>query len=64
MSTTWEYKTLTLKHSGGLISFSEKPGDDESTAALNREGSLGWELVSAVGLGAVGPITFYFKRPR
>lgn len=68
MNTTWEYKTVTVKHSGGLLSFPETPSDEESTAALNREGALGWELVNVVYIvGAAstnGPMTFYFKRPR
>ncbi len=64
MNTTWEYKTVTVKHSGGMLSLTEKPNDDESTTALNREGSLGWELVNAICIGATGPVTFYLKRPR
>ena len=69
MNPTWEYKTVTVKHKGGMLSFTETPNDDESTTALNREGSLGWELVNALCL-AIGPastpgaVTFYFKRPR
>lgn len=68
MNATWEYKTVTVKHKGGMLSLTEKPSDDESTAALNREGTLGWELVQAISLAGPlesgGAVTFYFKRPR
>jgi hypothetical protein len=64
MATTWEYKVVTLKHRGGGLQFTHTPDDDEATAALNREGALGWELVNAVCTGPLQPTAFYFKRPR
>ena len=64
MSSTWEYKAVTVTHKGSMFAMSKTPDDDEATAALNREGSLGWELVSAVCVAALQPVTFYFKRAR
>ncbi|MEO5810555.1 MAG: DUF4177 domain-containing protein [Rhodanobacter sp.] len=65
MNPTWEYKTITVKNERGMLRLTEKPSDEESTSALNREGALGWELVNAVCLvGVAGGVTFYFKRPR
>ena len=64
MATTWEYKVLTLKHAGGAFTLTQTPTDDEATAALNREGALGWELVSAVCPGISQPLMLYLKRLR
>lgn len=63
MNVTWEYKMVTLKHGGGLR-LSLTPTDEEATAALNREGALGWELVNAICVGPAQPTLLYFKRPR
>lgn len=64
MSATWEYKVITLKHGGGGLHFTLTPTDEESVAALNREGALGWELVSVACAGIAQPTLLYFKRPR
>ena len=64
MSTTWEYKVTTLKHGSGGLQLTLTPTDDEAIAALNREGALGWELVTAVCAGMAQPTLLYFKRPR
>jgi hypothetical protein len=64
MSTTWEYKAVTLKHAGGSFALSQTPTDDETTAALNREGALGWELIHALCANTSQPLTLFFKRPR
>lgn len=64
MNDTWEYKVITLKHGGGAFKFTQTPDDDEATAALNRAGSLGWELVNAVCVGQMQPTILFFKRRR
>lgn len=64
MNATWEYKVTTLKHGGGAFTLTQTPDDDEATTALNREGSLGWELVNAVCVGPMQPTVLYFKRLR
>ena len=64
MNAIWEYKVITLKHGGGGLRLTQTPADDESIAALNREGALGWELVNAVCAGPIQPTVLYFKRPR
>ena len=64
MAATWEYKVLTVKHAGGAFSLVQTPTDDEATAALNREGALGWELVNAVCPGISQPLMLYLKRLR
>jgi hypothetical protein len=64
MATSWEYKVITLKHGGGGLKFSLTPDDEEVTAALNREGANGWELISAVCVGPGQPVMLYLKRPR
>lgn len=65
MGNTWEYKVLTLKpEKPGLFSMSSVPDDDEATRIINREGSKGWELVSAVNILASQPLRLFFKRPR
>ena len=64
MAAAWEYKVLTLKHAGGTFSLAQTPTDDEATAALNREGALGWELVNAVCPGISQPTVLYLKRLR
>lgn len=64
MTTTWEYKVITLTRGGGVFKLTKTPGDEESAAALNREGARGWELVSAVCAGPMQPTMLYFKRPR
>ena len=64
MSATWEYKVITLKHGGGGLQLTLTPTDDEAIAVLNREGTQGWELVTAVCAGHAQPTTLYFKRPR
>lgn len=64
MTTNWEYKVITLKHGGGGLHLTLTPGDDEATAALNREGALGWELVNAVCVAIAQPTVLYLKRPR
>lgn len=64
MTTTWEYKVVTLKHGGGGFRLSLTPTDEETVAALNREGALGWELVNALCPGISQPVLLYFKRPR
>jgi len=63
MATTWEYKVVTMKRPG-FFQMDQTPDDDEATAALNREGNQGWELVNALGYGTLHPVTLYFKRPR
>ncbi len=63
MNNSWEYKTVTLKPKG-FLGLSGNLKDEECTAALNREGALGWELV-AMAMAVMGqPAVFYFKRPR
>ncbi|MFC5435565.1 DUF4177 domain-containing protein [Rhodanobacter umsongensis] len=64
MSATWEYKVMTLKHGGGGLHLTLTPTDEESIAALNREGALGWELVTAICPGLAQPTLLYFKRLR
>ena len=64
MNDTWEYKVITLKHGGGAFTLTQTPDDDEATTALNREGSLGWELVNAVCADSMQPIMLFFKRRR
>jgi hypothetical protein len=64
MATSWEYKVITLKRGGGGLRLSLTPDDDESIAALNREGANGWELVSAVCVNPGQPVMLYLKRPR
>jgi hypothetical protein len=64
MAANWEYKVITLKHGGGGLKLSLTPTDEEATLALNREGTSGWELVSAICVGPGQPTMLYFKRPR
>lgn len=64
MTANWEYKVVTLKHGGGGLKLSLTPSDEEAIAALNREGSLGWELGNALCAGPAQPTVLYFKRPR
>ncbi len=64
MNTTWEYKVITVKHGGGAFRLTQTPNDDETTTALNREGSMGWELVNAVCVGSMQPIMLFFRRQR
>jgi hypothetical protein len=64
MSVTWEYKAIVLTHKGGMLALTRTPDADECTAALNREGALGWELVSAVCVAPMQPTMFYLKRAR
>lgn len=64
MSATWEYKVTTLKHGGGGLQLTLTPTDEETLAVLNREGTQGWELVTAVCAGIAQPTVLYFKRPR
>ena len=63
MAINWEYKVLTVKRPGTL-KLTETPADSELTALLNREGAQGWELVNALGYGAMRGVTLYLKRPR
>lgn len=46
----WEYKTVSFGASSGFWPFAAggDVGQDEVTAALNRLGQEGWELVSAL----------------
>lgn len=62
MSATWEYKVITLKHGGGGLHLTLTPTDEETIAALNREGAQGWELVTVVCAGLAQPTLLYFKR--
>lgn len=62
IENTWEYKAVTIKR-GGVFKLTETPSDEEATAALNREGALGWELVAVTYRPMEAPI-FYFKRAR
>ena len=64
MTSNWEYKVITLRRGGGGIHFTQTPTDDETIAALNREGALGWELVNAVYRGSGQATLLYLKRPR
>ena len=64
MSATWEYKVIALKHGGGGLHLTLTPTDDESIAALNREGAKGWKLVTVICAGLAQPTLLYFKRPR
>lgn len=65
MGNSWEYKVLTLKsEKGGFLNLNAIPKDDEATRIINREGSLGWELVSAVSVMSSQPLRLFFKRPR
>ncbi|MEO7052264.1 MAG: DUF4177 domain-containing protein [Rhodanobacter sp.] len=64
MNDTWEYKVITLKHGGGAFKLTQTPDDDEATAALNREGSLGWELVNAVCAGPMQATVLFLRRRR
>ena len=64
MTSNWEYKVITLRRGGGGIHFTQTPTDDETIAALNREGALGWELVNAVCSGPGQSTQLYLKRPR
>jgi len=64
MSTTWEYKVITLKHGGGGLHLTLTPTDEETTAALNREGAQGWELTAAICPALAQPTVLYLKRPR
>ena len=64
MNGTWEYKVITVKHGSGAFKLTQTPTDDEAAAALNREGSMGWELVNAVCVGPMQPTMLFFKRPR
>lgn len=64
MTATWEYKVITLKHSGGGLKLVVTPTDDETIAVLNREGAQGWELVNALCVGPGQPTVLYLKRPR
>lgn len=64
MSGNWEYKTLTVKRAG-ILKWTERPSDEECTAALNREGAIGWELVGvSTGNNMSDAVTFYLKRQR
>lgn len=63
MASAWEYKVITQKHKGAWA-LTETPDDSELVAALNREGSQGWELVNALISGTKRAVTLYFKRPR
>ena len=61
MNDRWEYKVMTLKAESGLGAvFGVRPGDDEATDILNREGAQGWELVAVSLFGAV--TRAYLKR--
>jgi hypothetical protein len=64
MSTTWEYKVITLKYGGSGLHLTLTPTDEEAIAVLNREGALGWELTAAICPGPAQPTMLYFKRPR
>lgn len=64
MNDTWEYKVITRKHGGGAFKLTRTPDDDEARTALNRERSLGWELVNAVCAVSMQPVMLFFKRKR
>ncbi len=64
MNAVWEYKVTTLKYRGRWFSLGQTAQDDRLTATLNRQGAVGWELVKAVGAGALQPVTLFLKRPR
>ncbi|HET8899046.1 MAG TPA: DUF4177 domain-containing protein [Rhodanobacteraceae bacterium] len=65
MDTRWEYKVLSLKSEHGIkAAFGASADDKEATEIINREGSQGWELVSAVSTYATQPLRLFFKRPR
>lgn len=65
MGNSWEYKVMTLKsEKRSFLSITGVPDDDEATRIINREGSQGWELVSAVWPVSTQPLKLFFKRPR
>ena len=65
MTTKWEYVTELIEVTGW---FEARVDGDKITAALNRMGDDGWELVSAFDLnelhGRSSGIVALFKRPR
>ena len=63
MATAWEYKVITQRRKG-IWKLAETPDDADLIATLNREGGLGWELVSAVQTDRGGAVALYLKRPR
>lgn len=65
MSTTWEYKVLSLKpEKTKFFSITNLPSDEEASRIINREGERGWELVNTVSVGTGMPLKLFFKRPR
>jgi hypothetical protein len=65
MDNRWEYKVMALKSEHGVRStFGMGPDDEEATVIINREGTQGWELVSAVSIHPAKPLRLFFKRPR
>lgn len=60
--TIWEYKVISLKAGASL--FKMGPDDETVAAALNREGTSGWELVSAVAIEPIRQIRLFLKRAR
>jgi len=65
----WEYRKLTFRGSSGYWPFAAGGDirDGEITAALNRLGQDGWELVSAFDThdvrGQTRVVVCIFKRP-
>ena len=55
---------ITLKHGGGGLKLTVTPADEEATSALNRVGTLRWQLVIAVCVGPGQPILLYLKQSR
>jgi hypothetical protein len=66
MSTTWEYKTLKVPTSLGLLSGTDFDSD-RLAELLNAQGMQGWELVSVVHIekvkGGTKCIVAVMKRP-
>ncbi|MEW5875282.1 MAG: DUF4177 domain-containing protein [Candidatus Zixiibacteriota bacterium] len=62
----WEYKTLSIKTSGGLVRDIALP--ETFTEECNNAGRDGWELISVLPLsehhGRTETVELIFKRPR
>ena len=58
MSTRWKYQVVEVKPTlmGGFK-------QEQVQAELDRQGSLGWELVQIVAPAPLAPMLMVFKRP-
>ena len=57
VNTRWSYRVVEIKARLRAVK------QEEIEALLNREGALGWELVSVSQQPGSSPLYFYFKKP-